>query len=238
MLTNDEGLMNVRAIQRQEGGSPLEKLYFNRCPYEHIVIPQPELHPKLQAHIEMIKELRDLARGRTLWDLLMAGELSSHMIFLPATIPLINYGRIELCKKKIDPILRRYPQEDRDAINKAFQLALVPGAKYLPVNTATKLTTGVIQRIINNEESPFQNVDPGIALQDYHYGVIDNNFSLVLMKHPEAKNSVELRGVSYFIKKMQWHQPFQRSRFALAKPEMRENSPIMNTASALPQGAS
>lgn len=209
----------------------LAELYFNRCPYEHLVVPYEALHPKLQMHLAAIGKQRVLARCGMMIDSIYLGL---HLVGAAESIDkgfiACNAGLGAAFNAAVDRTT-----EDLNVHKNVFRLAnlgsCVPAFRYTMPALLGKLIGALIKQIIEKNEAPYEGcLDPRMVLEDYHYGVIDNRLSLVLFKHPHAKNSSELKGFARYLRNFQLNQPFQRTKFTLSNPELRQKKRILGNS--------
>lgn len=211
-------------------GKPLSpNLYFrNSVPYEHEVILYEQLHPDLKDEVDKIRE--SLLYSRDGIDLTMTllnafNPIESFRSVSKYTMPMLGIGITTGAFLSIAKEVQRQRNGNDDLDEARERRASI----ILPYRYAVKRTThlaSLIKEIGEKEESPFLRSDAPELLRDYHYGIVDNKRNIVLLKHPLDSNSRKLEGWERLKKMFQWNQKFQRTRFELNKPTMKEKEKV------------
>ena len=92
---------------------------------------------------------------------------------------------------------------------------------FIPYLGARKQTLALskILKEIPDGESPFARHDARKLLEKFHYGIVDNEGSIVLLRHPSMSKKAGWRRL---VEWLAWKQPFQRTRFEINKPPVKE----------------
>jgi hypothetical protein len=230
------------------------KLYINRCPFEHRVVAYNNLHPRIKAYIDLIRKMTVDSRVVT---------STIGLIFLGQFVPSLNANWATSIAPAIIPnflywIHQRDKFRGKEGHNISLKCLLVSGFNpnkiadlekdvhdsqqvhffsipYKFPNKHTDQMSKLIKAIVSQRESPFNEIDCVALVREYHYGVIDNDGNMVLIKDPRDKSSKSQSKIKTWFKTKQLKQPFQREMFEISKPDIKvEQEESASVQAALP----
>ena len=207
-----------------------------KCPYEHQVISNHDLHPRLKTLVDEISRVTKLARVnagiKTWW---IGGIILPNPIFYFSLAGCIvtdlavfakhmnkeesgeSIARSELVRRAYSGDSYAALLRDDGGLAAVIKNSRPDGLTRCPYRAASDLTRHlgkVIKEIEECGEQPFQRDDCANLLRSFDCGIVDNVGNIVLIKSPEASQSSN-RGLRSFYKFLQFAQPFQRARFEL-----------------------
>ncbi len=222
--------MAKKLDEKKDGTEPeplKPRLWFrNSVPYEHKVIGYAELHPKIREEIDYIRGMAKLSLigGTSLYGAMIPTTIASITNFMPVSTltPIMVAGGGALWQKKAASLAAHSDHLNDKLLNNPGQIFSTYFTPYLAPHIETKKIGKLMQDLAENNESPFQRIDSAELLKKFQYGIIDNEGNLVLMKHPRDESAKELTGWQMLKKMFAWKQPFQRTKFELQKPKIKE----------------
>lgn len=97
-------------------------------------------------------------------------------------------------------------------------------------NRTNKLTEELgnhISDITNSGAAPFNIPELPAVLERYSHGIVDNNGNLILLKHPRSEFAKKKSAIETALLEFLWNQKFQRARFEMHQPRLREKEPLL-----------
>lgn len=202
-------------------------LYFRKSvPYEHEVIGYTELHPKIRDEIDYIRGMAKLSMfgGASLYGAItptfVAANTKQDMLSVLTPIIVVMGGA--LWRGKAESLAAQNDAINQKLLNNPKQIFSTYFAPYFAPHIETKKLGSVIRELSENNQAPFQRADSAEVLKKYQYGIVDNQGNLVLLKHPQDESAKELTGWQMLKKMFAWRQPFQRTRFEIQKPKIKQ----------------
>lgn len=220
-----------------------------KVPFEHKVILFDELHPRLQ---ECVKTIH-LANAAAVSDsstaflfcggfLLLPGPAVQIAVLTSAMLTKIGMSinaTVKKCRlsERVEKASRGMSEQRRHTISWIARKLTSPSPAGVPYLLSSALTKGMgelIDDIASGEESPFALPDTRAILTRYHYGVVDNAGNLVLLKYPGSDKAQKQDSYTELRLRFLWHLPFQRAKFLINRPRMRQKQQALVPAVGSP----